>query len=61
MPTIILLDVSLSMSRVVQTGDPVEEMTRRQIAISGINTFLDYLTVNCKMEFISLVNNYYFR
>ncbi|GFR69232.1 von Willebrand factor A domain-containing protein 9-like [Elysia marginata] len=54
MPTVVALDVSLSMSRPVLT-DASEEYQRRHFAIHGINTFLDMLTSSCKLEFVSLV------
>ncbi|XP_059151327.1 integrator complex subunit 14-like [Physella acuta] len=55
MPTVIALDVSLSMSRPVVLTDTSEEYQRRHLAIHGINIFLDYLTANYKLEFVSLV------
>jgi hypothetical protein len=66
MPTVLLLDVSLSMSRLVppsSSASSADNVTRRQLAISGINTFLDCLSVNNKLEFVSLVilNYYFFR
>ncbi|XP_050305476.1 integrator complex subunit 14 [Anthonomus grandis grandis] len=54
MPTVILLDVSLSMTRPVQLSDGTET-TRKQLAISGINTFLDHLSIHSKLEFIALM------
>lgn len=58
MPTIITLDVSLSMTR----GVPVspgqnhdETITFHQLAVRGINQFLDYLTRNSKLEYVCLV------
>lgn len=58
MPTVILLDVSLSMSRLVpstNTPSSADNCTRRQLAISGIHTLLDYLSANNKLEFVSMV------
>lgn len=55
MPTVILLDVSLSMSRPVPTSDATETHTRFTIASTAINTFLDYLSVHAKFEYVSLV------
>ena len=55
MPTLILLDVSLSMSRPVNMQECSEEYQRRHLAIHGINTLLDYMAANCKLEFTSLV------
>ncbi|XP_074650578.1 integrator complex subunit 14-like [Tubulanus polymorphus] len=54
MPTVILLDVSLSMSRKV-SSDTGENLQRQHYAIHGINTFLDYLSISNKLEFVSLV------
>lgn len=66
MPTVLALDVSLSMSRPVQMADCAEEYQRRNLAIHGIETLVDYMTQNCKLEFTSLVccyylNNYLFK
>lgn len=58
MPTIILLDVSLSMTRPVHLADG-GETTRKQLAILGINAFLDHLSIHSKLEFISLVSKLY--
>lgn len=58
MPTVILLDVSLSMTRPVQLSDGTET-TRKQLAVHGINAFLDHLSVHSKLEFISLVSNHF--
>ncbi|CAL1538840.1 unnamed protein product [Lymnaea stagnalis] len=55
MPTVIALDVSLSMSRPVVLSDIPEEYQRRHLAVHGINTYLDYLSANYKLEFVSLV------
>lgn len=55
MPTVIALDVSLSMSRPVVIPDCTEEYQRKNLAIHGINSFLDYLSGNFKLEFTSLV------
>ncbi|CAH1795763.1 unnamed protein product [Owenia fusiformis] len=55
MPTIILLDVSLSMTRPVNIPDTNEEYQRRHLAIQGINTLLDHITTHSKLEFISLM------
>ncbi|XP_072397378.1 integrator complex subunit 14 [Diabrotica undecimpunctata] len=55
MPTIILLDVSLSMTRPVQVGEGFETVSRKQLAELGINAFLDYLSIHSKLEFISLM------
>ncbi|XP_060536568.1 integrator complex subunit 14 [Cylas formicarius] len=54
MPTVILLDVSLSMTRPVQLADGTET-TRKNLAIAGISAFLDNLSVHSKLEFIALM------
>lgn len=60
MPTVIALDVSLSMRRpVISTGIDAsqnEQLTRHHLAVQGINTLLNYLQVNSKLEFVSLVS-----
>ena len=55
MPTVIALDVSLSMCRPVQIPDCTEEYQRRNLAIHGINTLLDHFSTNCRLEFVSMV------
>ncbi|CAB0037129.1 unnamed protein product [Trichogramma brassicae] len=59
MPTVIALDVSLSMRRVVvgttaYEGIPGEQLTRHHLALQGINTILHYLQNNSKLEFVAL-------
>lgn len=60
MPTIIALDVSLSMTRAVPItingAHDENSITYSQLAIQGINTFLNYLTKNSKLEYVSLVS-----
>ena len=56
MPTVFLLDVSLSMSRPVDMPDCTQEYQRRHLAIHGINTILDFLAEHSKLEFVSLVS-----
>ena len=56
MPTVILMDVSLSMSRPVPTPDTTETHTRHTIATVAVNTFLDYLSVHAKLEYVALVS-----
>lgn len=58
MPTVIALDVSLSMSRPVLLPDAGEEYQRKHLANHGINTFLDYLSSSYKLEFVSLVGSF---
>lgn len=60
MPTVIALDVSLSMRRLVLGGagnDNLqnEQLTRHHLAVHGINALLHYLQINSKLEFVSLV------
>jgi len=59
MPTVLLLDVSLSMNRTVPgtaLSSPVADAnTYRHLAIRGIHSMLDYLAANNKLEFVSLV------
>lgn len=59
MPTIIALDVSLSMTKsvpITTNGTHDENITYNQLAIEGINDFLNYLTKNSKLEYVSLVS-----
>lgn len=66
MPTIIALDVSLSMSRPIPnqttgTGGPggsgsENVLTYHQLAIQGVNYILDYLSKHARLEFVSLVS-----
>ena len=56
MPTVLALDVSLSMSRpVVQPDRSEEPPTVRQLAIKGIHALLNHIHHNCKLEFAALV------
>ena len=60
MPTLILLDVSLSMCRPVSsTDESSDEYQRLNLGIHGINTLLDYCAAKNKQEFISLVCMFY--
>lgn len=54
MPTVVLLDVSLSMLRRVQTPED-EFVERRHLAIRGLHTFFDYLSSKFKLEFSALL------
>lgn len=51
MPTIIELDVSLSMHRNIPGR---QDLTYHQLAVKGINQFLDCIQVSQKLEFIAL-------
>lgn len=58
MPTIIALDVSLSMTRAIPVSHNHindEYITYHELAIRGINQFLNYLSRNCKLEYVCLV------
>ena len=54
MPLAIILDVSLSMTRLV-SSETEEEISRKNLAIHVINILLDYLNTHSKLEFVSLV------
>lgn len=56
MPLAIVLDVSLSMSRIVNSPEEAEEYQRKHLAIHGINVLLDHLNAHSKLEFVSLVS-----
>lgn len=53
MPTVLALDVSLSMSRPVQGETNAEEYSRKNLAIHGLSSLLDQFS---KLEFTSLVS-----
>uniref|UniRef100_A0A1Y9HAP9 Integrator complex subunit 14 n=1 Tax=Anopheles farauti TaxID=69004 RepID=A0A1Y9HAP9_9DIPT len=65
MPTIIALDVSLSMTRPIPnqssntgssgTGSSENVLTYHQLAVQGINYILDYLSKHARLEFVSLI------
>ena len=60
MPTLLVVDVSLSMSRHVSSLPPDDDATplqRRNLAIHGVNAFLDCLTAQSKLEFVALVTS----
>lgn len=62
MPTVILLDVSLSMAQPVVVPDSEKvNLTRKTLAIHGLNVFLDYLAAHSKLEFVALVSTANFR
>uniref|UniRef100_A0A336MTQ4 CSON001161 protein n=1 Tax=Culicoides sonorensis TaxID=179676 RepID=A0A336MTQ4_CULSO len=51
MPTVIALDVSLSMTRAVLGNS---QQTYHSLAVIGINCFLNYLQENSRLEQVSL-------
>ncbi|EAT33192.1 AAEL014546-PA [Aedes aegypti] len=61
MPTIIAVDVSLSMTRPVPVaasgaGPSAEDgLTYHHLAVQGVNTILDYLAKHSRLEFVSLI------
>ncbi|XP_042229125.1 integrator complex subunit 14-like [Homarus americanus] len=62
MPTVIILDVSLSMSRGVDIASPCQEdedveslLLRKDLAAHGCNILLDHFIQHCKLEFASLI------
>ncbi|EDO45684.1 predicted protein [Nematostella vectensis] len=56
MPTVVLLDVSLSMLRRLQVVDEQEGLLqRRHLAIQGLYAFFDHLSSKFKLEFTALV------
>lgn len=62
MPTIIAVDVSLSMTRPVPVaasgvGPSAEDgLTYHHMAVQGVNAILDYLAKHSRLEFVSLVS-----
>ncbi|XP_023336085.1 integrator complex subunit 14 [Eurytemora carolleeae] len=65
MPTVILLDSSLSMSRLatpnpnpnspIELSSTGEEMELRHLAAYGITQLLDQVESNCKLEYVALI------
>ena len=57
MPTVVLLDVSLSMLKTIQDGEQQVDnsVNKRLLSIRGLYSFFDYLSENCKLEFTSLI------
>jgi len=63
MPTVVILDVSLSMCRPVLANLPnmtpildEDVPTRGKLAVEAINQFLDHVSNHCKLEFVSFVS-----
>lgn len=61
MPTVIVLDVSLSMTRLVpnQASDLQTKHTYHSLAVQGIHQFLDYLSENSRLEHVSIVSTFF--
>lgn len=60
MPTVIVLDVSLSMTRFVpgQSSDISNKHTYHSLAVQGIHQFLEYLSETSRLEHVSLVSTF---
>ncbi|XP_015919740.1 integrator complex subunit 14 [Parasteatoda tepidariorum] len=56
MPTVIVVDTSLSMCRPVHMSDVSEQFQYRNLAVHGLTSFLDYMNINCKLEFAALMS-----
>ncbi|XP_022671152.1 integrator complex subunit 14-like isoform X2 [Varroa jacobsoni] len=54
MPTVLLIDASLSMCRPVELADRPEPMQLRHLAADGLNHLLQYMAIHCKLEFCSI-------
>ncbi|XP_028966546.1 integrator complex subunit 14 [Galendromus occidentalis] len=55
MPTVFLVDASLSMCKPVSLQDRAEPMQIRHLAAEGLNHLLQYMAIHCKLEFCSVV------
>ena len=55
MPTVLGLDVSLSMGRLVK-GENGEEISLKSLATGGLSHLMDIVGANLKLEFTSLVS-----
>uniref|UniRef100_A0A8P4PXM6 Integrator complex subunit 14 n=1 Tax=Dicentrarchus labrax TaxID=13489 RepID=A0A8P4PXM6_DICLA len=54
MPTVVLMDVSLSMTRPV-AQDGSEEFQRKNLAVHGLNMLFEHMASNYRMEFTTLM------
>lgn len=54
MPTVVLMDVSLSMTRPVAL-DGSEEFQRKNLAVHGLNMLFEHMASNYRLEFTSLM------
>lgn len=54
MPTVVLMDVSLSMTRPVSL-DGIEEFQRKNLAVHGLNMLFEHMASNYRLEFTSLM------
>lgn len=55
MPTIIALDVSLSMQRIIPGRSEENSLTYHQLALKGISQLLEHLSVTSKLEYVALL------
>uniref|UniRef100_A0A8C6LIJ5 Integrator complex subunit 14 n=1 Tax=Nothobranchius furzeri TaxID=105023 RepID=A0A8C6LIJ5_NOTFU len=54
MPTVVLMDVSLSMTRPV-SQDGGEELQRKNLAVHGLNMLFEHMASNYRLEFTALM------
>lgn len=54
MPTVVPMDVSLSMTRPVSV-DGSEEFQRKNLAVHGLNMLFEHMASNYRLEFTSLM------
>lgn len=54
MPTVVLMDVSLSMTRPVSL-DGIEEFQRKNLAVHGLNMLFEHMASNYRLEFTALM------
>lgn len=54
MPTLVLMDVSLSMTRPV-SQDGSEEFQRKNLAVHGLNMLFEHMASNYRLEFTALM------
>ncbi|KAF4526527.1 hypothetical protein B566_EDAN005894 [Ephemera danica] len=55
MPTIIVIDVSLSMTRPVPIADSTDTITRQQLGVQGLGVLLNHLHSHSRLEFVALI------
>lgn len=54
MPTVVLMDASLSMTRPV-SQDSSEEFQRKNLAVHGLNMLFEHMASNYRLEFTALM------
>lgn len=55
MPTVVLMDVSLSMTRPVSLDGSSEEFQRKNLAVHGLNMLFEHMASNYRLEFTALM------